>query len=141
FDNALAATFFDPAETSGLGTPFVFLYALHDALAKPLPGNAMAPCLAESWRESDDGLSYEFKLREGLRFHNGEPFTAEDVKFSFLRAKGSKVLHDRVKDVVVVSPSRVRFQLHEPFPDFMAFYGTMATGAGWIVPKSYIEKV
>src|SRR6267142_7205125 len=83
FDNALAATFFDPAETSGLGTPFVFLYALHDALAKPLPGNAMAPCLAESWQESGDGLAYEFKLREGLRFHNGEPFTAEDVKFSF----------------------------------------------------------
>ncbi len=83
FDTSIAPTFLDPAETSGIATPFVFLYALHDALAKPLPGKDMAPCLAESWRESPDGLTYEFKLREGLKFHNGDPFTAEDVKFSF----------------------------------------------------------
>src|SRR5262252_6369568 len=65
FDASIAPTFLDPADTAGLGTPFVFLYALHDALIKPLPGNDMAPCLAESWRESPDGLTYEFKLREG----------------------------------------------------------------------------
>lgn len=142
FDNALAATFFDPAETSGLGTPFVFLYALHDALAKPLPGNAMAPCLAESWQESGDGLAYEFKLRKGLRFHNGEPFTAEDVKFSFHRYRGvsAKVLHDRVKEVQVLDPHRVRFVLHAPWPDFLAYYASPATGAAWVVPKKYIEQ-
>ena len=82
FDVSLAPSFLEPAETPGIGTPFVFLYALHDALIKPLPGNDMAPCLAESWRESPDGLTYEFKLREGLRFHNGDSFTAEDVKSS-----------------------------------------------------------
>ena len=38
-----------PAETPGIGTPFMILYALHDALVKPMPGNAMAPSLAESW--------------------------------------------------------------------------------------------
>jgi peptide/nickel transport system substrate-binding protein len=48
FDASIAPTFLDPAETSGVATPFTFLYALHDALIKPLPGNAMAPCLAES---------------------------------------------------------------------------------------------
>ena len=80
FDVSIALTFLDPAETPGIGVPFVFLYALHDALMKPLPGNDMAPCLAESWKESPDGLVYEFKLREGLKFHNGDPFTAEDVK-------------------------------------------------------------
>jgi len=137
----LSPVWFDPGEVVGQITPFWVLYALHDALVKPMPGNQMTPSLAESWTVSPDQRVYEFKLREGLKFHNGDPFTAEDVKFSFLRAKGSKVLHDRVKDVVVVSPSRVRFQLHEPSPDFMAFYGTMATGAGWIVPKSYVEKV
>ena len=52
FDTAIAATYFDPAEAPGLQTPFVFHYALHDALVKPLPGNDMAPCLAESWSES-----------------------------------------------------------------------------------------
>jgi peptide/nickel transport system substrate-binding protein len=137
----LSPVWFDPGEVVGQITPFWVLYAMHDALVKPMPGNQMTPSLAESWTVSPDQRAYEFKLREGLKFHNGDPFTAEDVKFSFLRAKGSKVLHDRVKEVVIVSPYRVRFQLHEPFPDFMAFYGTMATGAGWIVPKSYIEKV
>src|SRR6266487_1196332 len=141
FDASIAPTFLDPAETPGIGTPFVFLYALHDALIKPLPGNDMAPCLAESWKESPDGLVYEFKLREGLKFHNGDPFTAEDVKFSFHRTKGTKILKEKVREITVVDPYRVRFQLHEPFPDFMAFYGTLTTGAGWVVPKKYVEKV
>jgi len=143
FDASIAPTFLDPAETSGLSTPFVFLYALHDALVKPLPGNNMAPCLAESWKESPDGLVYEFKLREGLRFHNGDPFTAEDVKFSFARYRGvsAKILHERVKAVEIVDPHRVRFVLNSPWPDFLVFYATPATGAAWIVPKKYIEKV
>src|SRR5215475_12754913 len=113
FDASIAPTFLDPAETPGIGTPFVFLYAMHDALIKPLPGNDMAPCLAESWKESADGLTYEFKLREGLRFHNGDPFTAEDVKFSFHRYRGAsaRLLHERVKSVDIVDPYRVRFTL------------------------------
>src|SRR6266404_3961143 len=137
----LAPAWFDPAEVVGVLTPFWVLYAMHDALVKPMPGNHLTPSLAESWTVSADQRVYDFKLREGLKFHNGDPFTAEDVKFSFLRAKVARILQDRVKEVVILSPYRVRFQLHEPFPDFMAFYGTMATGAGWIVPKSYIEKV
>src|SRR5439155_1602514 len=143
FDVSIALTFLDPAETPGIGVPFVFLYALHDALIKPLPGNDMAPCLAESWKESPDGLVYEFKLREGLKFHNGDPFTAEDVKFSFLRYRGAsaKLLHDRVKSVDILDPYRLRFVLHTPWPDFLVFYATPATGAAWIVPKKYIEKV
>ena len=143
FDASIASSFLDPAETAGLGTPFVFLYALHDALIKPLPGNDMAPCLAESWKESPDGLVYEFKLRENLRFHNGDPFTAEDVKFSFQRYKGAsaRLLHERVKAVEIVDPHRVRFVLNGPWPDFLVFYATPATGAAWVVPKKYIEKV
>jgi len=143
FDASIAPTFLDPAETSGIATPFAFLYAMHDALIKPLPGNNMAPCLAESWQESPDGLVVEFKLREGLKFHNGDPFTAEDVKFSFHRYRGTSArqLHDRVKAVEIVDPHRVRFVLHAPWPDFLAFYATPATGAAWIVPRKYIEKV
>ncbi|HEY4909361.1 MAG TPA: ABC transporter substrate-binding protein, partial [Methylomirabilota bacterium] len=137
----LSPVWFDPAEVSGQLTPFWVLYAIHDALVKPMPGNLMSPSLAESWTVSADQRVYEFKLREGLKFHNGDPFTAEDVKFSFQRAKGSKVLRDKVREVIVVSPSRVRFVLHEPWPDFMTFYGTFATGAGWIVPKKYMEQV
>src|SRR5438132_795045 len=80
---SLAPTWFDPAETPGVITPFMFLYALHDALVKPMPGNPMAPSLAESWSASRDGLTYEFALRKGVRFHNGDLLTADDVQFSF----------------------------------------------------------
>jgi peptide/nickel transport system substrate-binding protein len=143
FDTSIAATYFDPAETAGVQTPFVFLYALHDALVKPLPGNDMAPCLAESWSESSDGLVYEFTLRQGLTFHNGDSFTADDVRFSFLRYKGTsaKALHERVKAVEVIDAHRLRFVLHDPWPDFLTFYATLATGAAWVVPKRYLEQV
>jgi len=136
----LAPVWFDPGEVAGVLTPFWVLYALHDALVKPMPGNHNAPSLAESWTVSPDQRTYEFKLREGVKFHNGDPFTAEDVKFSFARAKG-KLLHEKVREVEIVSPTRVRFHLHEPWPDFMAFYGTFASGAAWIVPKKYVEQV
>src|SRR5437867_6652309 len=139
----LAPTLFEPAETPGLITPFIILYALHDALVKPMPGKNMAPSLAESWSTSSDGLVYEFVLRKGARFHNGEPVTGEDVKFSFERYRGisAKTLKDKVATVEVPDPGRVRFRLQQPWPDFMTFYGTPATGAGWIVPKKYVEKV
>src|SRR5881296_3649597 len=137
----LSPVWFDPGEVVGQLTPFWVLYAMHDALVKPMPGNLMTPSLAESWTVSADQRVYEFKLREGVKFHNGDPFTADDVKFSFHRYKGAKVFKEKVREVVVVDPHRVRFQLHEPFPDFMAFYGTLATGAGWVVPRKYIEKV
>jgi len=138
----IAPTYFDPAETASI-TSFLFLYALHDALIKPMPGNPMTPSLAESWRESDDGLTYEFKLRRGVTFHNGDPFTAEDVKFSFERYRGqsAKLLKDKVKQVEMVDPYLVRFHLHEPWPDFMTFYTSMSASSGWIVPKKYLEKV
>ncbi len=136
----LAPTWFDPGEIGGL-TPFWVLYAIHDALVKPMPGNLMAPSLAESWTVSADQRVYEFKLREGLKFHNGDPFTADDVKFSFQRAKGAKVLHEKVREVVVVDPYRVRFVLQEAWPDFMTFYGTLVSGASWVVPKKYVERV
>ncbi len=137
----LSPVWFDPGEVVGQITPFWVLYALHDALVKPMPGNLMAPSLAESWTVSADQRVYEFKLREGLKFHNGDPFTAEDVKFSFHRAKGSRVLHEKVREVTVVDPYRLRFQLETPWPDFMAFYGTLVSGAGWVVPKEYVERV
>src|SRR5687767_8867480 len=105
----LSPNWFDPAEVVGQLTPFWVLYAMHDALVKPMPGNMMSPSLAESWTVSADQRVYEFKLREGLKFHNGDPFTADDVKFSFQRSKVGKVLKDRVRDVEIAGPSRVRF--------------------------------
>jgi peptide/nickel transport system substrate-binding protein len=137
----IAPAWFDPGESVvGVLTPFWISYALHDAVMKPQPGKISAPSLAESWSVSEDQKTYEFKLRQGVSFHNGDPFTAEDVKFSFHRAK-AKALHDKVKDVVVVDSHRVRFVLHEPWPDFMMHYGTFASGAAWVMPKRYMEQV
>src|SRR5882724_201051 len=139
---SLAPIWFDPADASGMITPFMVFYALHDAMVKPMPGQPIAPSLAESWSVSKDGLLYEFVLRKGARFHNGDPVTAEDVKFSFERYRGSanKTLKERVAAVETPDPGRVRFRMKQPWPDFLTFYAS-ASGAGWIVPKKYVEKV
>ena len=138
----LVPGWFDPVEMPGVITPFMVLYALHDALVKPMPGRSMAPGLAESWSASTDGLVYEFVLRKGVRFHNGDPVTPDDVKFSFERYRGvsSKLLKEKIAAVETPDPGRIRFRLKQPWPDFMTFYSS-ATGAGWIVPKKYVEKV
>src|SRR5437870_2720678 len=135
-------TWFDPAETQGIITPYMVLYALHDALVKPMPGQALASSLAESWSAGEDALSYEFVLRQGAKFHNGDPVTAEDVKFSFERYRGAanKLLKERVAAIETPDSRHVRFRLKEPWPDFLTYY-VGATGAGWIVPKKYVEQV
>jgi peptide/nickel transport system substrate-binding protein len=139
---SLAPTWFDPAETPALITPFMLYYALHDALLKPMPDNPMAPSLAESWSATEDGLSYSFVLRDGVTFHNGEPVTAEDVKFSFERYRGTSkaLMHERVASVEIADTRHIQFKLKKPWPDFVTFYAA-ATGAGWVVPKKYVEKV
>ena len=139
----IAPSWFDPSTAPPQITPFGMLYAIHDALVRPLPGQKMGPSLAESWTESPDGKVYEFKLRRGLAFHNGDPVTAEDVKFSFERYKGAgaRELQARVQQVEIVDPLTVRFHLKAPWPDFMTFYGTTATAAGIVVPKKYLTQV
>ena len=139
----IAPAWFDPSTAPPQITPFGMLYAIHDAMVRPLPGNKMGNSLAESWTESADGLTYEFKLRRGLKFHNGDPLTTEDVKFSFerYRGAGAKELQTRVRQIDIVDPLTIRFQLKEPWPDFMTFYGTTATAAGIVVPKKYLTQV
>src|SRR4051794_30830166 len=139
---SLAPIWFDPAETQGLVTPFMVLYALHDGMVKSMPGSVQAPSLAESWSMAEDGLSWEFTIRNGAKFHNGEPVTAEDVKFSFERYRGANQAEIKGQVAAIETPDsrHVRFKLKEPWPDFLTFYSN-ASGAGWIVPKKYVEEV
>jgi peptide/nickel transport system substrate-binding protein len=139
---SVAPTWFDPAETPSIITPFMVMYALHDAMVKPMPGKPLAPSLAESWSASEDGLNYEFVLRSDAKFHNGDPVTSEDVRFSFERYRGTShdMMKNRVAAVETPDPQHVTFKLKSPWPDFLTFYAT-ATGAGWIVPRKYVEKV
>jgi peptide/nickel transport system substrate-binding protein len=143
FHVTIAPSWFDPSTAPPQITPFGVLYAIHDALVRPYPGHKMGPSLAESWSESEDGKTYEFKLRPGLKFHNGEPVTTEDVKFSFerYRGAGAAALKEHVARVEIVDPRIVRFHLHAPWPDFMTFYGTTASAAGIVVPKNYVTQV
>lgn len=98
---AIAPLWFDPGEATGQITQMIFWYAIHDALVKPMPGKPLAPSLAESWTLSKDGLVYEFVLRKNATFHNGDPVTADDVKFSpiwelgFLNGVGPRVEEGR----------------------------------------------
>jgi Bacterial extracellular solute-binding proteins, family 5 Middle len=95
----LASRWLDPIDTEAFINQFMVLYAIHDALVKPMPAGDNTPSLSESWTMSEDGLTYAFVLRKDARFHNGDPVTAEDAKFSFERYRGaaSKLLKERVR--------------------------------------------
>jgi peptide/nickel transport system substrate-binding protein len=139
---SLAPTWFDPAEMQAVISPMMVLYALHDAMVKPMPGTTQAPSLAEAWQTSEDGLTWEFTIRNGVKFHNGEPVTSDDVKYSFERYRGTSnaLIKEKVADIETLDARHVRFKLKEPWPDFLTFYSS-ASGAGWIVPKKYVEEV
>jgi len=108
-----------------------------------MPDSDFAPCLAESWSISQDAKRIEFKLRKGVKFHNGDMMTAEDVVFSFWRYKGgqAKIIHTKTEKVEAVRSNLVRFMFKEAFPDFLEYLLPGATTIGWIVPKKYVEKV
>jgi peptide/nickel transport system substrate-binding protein len=114
----IAPSWLDPTEAPGIFTPFMVLYALHDALMKPMPDGPVSPCLATAWHESPDGLTYDFALRQGVTFHNGDPFTAEDVTLSFERYKGTEApeLKRHVKAVEIVAPTTSAFSCTRPGP-------------------------
>jgi peptide/nickel transport system substrate-binding protein len=143
FHVTLAPAWFDPSTAPPQITPFGVLYAIHDALVRPLPGQKMGPSLAEAWTESPDGLVYEFRLRRGLKFHNGDALTTDDVRWSFERYQGAaaRELKARVRQVEVVDPLTIRFHLKEAWPDFMSVYGTTASAAGIVLPRKYVEQL
>ena len=143
FHTSLSPAWLDPQENPALITPYCFQYALHDALVKHMPGQVFAPSLAESYEIAPDFKSATFKLREGIKFHNGEPVTPEDVKFTYENYRGAnaKILKDKLDRIESPDARTVRFFFKEPFQDFLVLYGSPASGAGWIVPKKYYEQV
>jgi peptide/nickel transport system substrate-binding protein len=139
----LSADWLDPGITSFSTTCYIPLYFFHDALLKPMPGSIYEPCLAESWTISPDFKVYAFKLRKGVKFHNGDEMTAEDVVFSFQRYKAgaAKVMKERIDKLEAVNPYLFRVTFKKPFPDFLDRLLPGTTTIAWVVPKKYIEKV
>ncbi len=118
---------------------------IFDGLTYRGPDMKLVPALATSWEELDDGKRIRFKLREGVTFHNGEPFNAEAVKFTFDRllgdegAKGpQRSNYVAIDNVEVIDDLTVDFHLSAPDPVLLtklAAYGAM------IVPPKYIAEV
>ncbi|MFC4005185.1 ABC transporter substrate-binding protein [Prauserella oleivorans] len=110
---------FDFTTTDGAAIPQALLYNVYETLVKVDERGEIVPLLAESWTISDDRRVYDFRLRQGVRFSNGSPFTAEDVKFSIERVKTEwtislKSAMDVVERVDVVAPHHARVVLTEP---------------------------
>lgn len=141
--SGLSSSWLDPQDNPAMATPYNFAYALHDAVVKIMPQDLNTPSLAESWEWADDFSSITFKMRPGTSFHNGEPVTTKDVKFTYENYSGAQadVLHGGTAGVEIVDPSTIRFNFNEPFLDFLLLYGTFSSGSGFVVPADYYQEV
>src|SRR3954462_15028064 len=141
----IASRWLDPQQHDGTASPDNFLFALHDALIKNFRERKYDHlALADKFDFPEDAKSATFRLRAGLKFHDGSPITMEDVKWSYENYRGSsaKVLHDKTKGIKIVDDRTIRFDFTEPFLDFPILLGTgNLCGAGWVVPRKYYEQV
>lgn len=134
---------FDPTAMVG-ATPHMVYDYVYDGLVNQ-GENGKYPALAESWTVSADGMNIDFHLRKGVKFHNGDPFTADDVKFTFDRVMAPNSTHayrrgfiDSVERIDVLDQHTARFVLKQPWP---AFFTTARYALTPIAPKAYYEKV
>jgi len=119
--------------------------ALHDALIKNFREVRYDhPALAERFEFAEDAKSAWFRLRPGIKFHDGTPVAPEDVKWSYEHYRGAsgEVFREKTQGVEIIDNRTVRFHFKEPFLDFPILLGTAnVCGAGWIVPAKYYETV
>ncbi len=134
---------FDPTQMIAT-TEYLVNDMLYDGLLNLGP-DGKYPALATSWKISPDGKQFDFELRKGVKFHNGDPFTAEDVKFTYEQLLKPDNKHtyrkgfvDSIERIEVVDPLHVRFVLKQPW---LAFFSTSRYALQPIVPKNYYEKV
>src|SRR5262245_34599229 len=140
----------DPAQVTDLNSNRVSRRVAETLLAFADESTQIVPGLAESWTISRDGLTYTFKLRKSVKFHDGTPFNAEAVKFSIERQINtehpayklgkypfSNYFFGNVKSVDVVDDSTVRFVLKEPRASFLA---VLTAGAASIVSPTAVRK-
>lgn len=129
---------------------FRILMNVYDGLVRYQDGKLeVEPGLAESWEISDDGLTYTFKLRQGVKFHDGSDFNAEAVKFNFDRMLDKEhpfhhtgpfplsFFFSAIKETEVVDADTVRFHLNEPYAPFLS---NLAYPTGLIVSPAAVKK-
>ena len=139
---ALDPGWLDPLEHSYAITQQMYDYLVHDTLIKPMPYGYVTYGLAEHAELAADFRRVAFRLRPGLKFHDGHPLTTADVKWTYENYKGAyaKAFHDKLEHIETVDDRTIVFHFKEPFIDFMDLYNGGVSGIGWIVPKHYYEK-
>ena len=129
----------DPYQLTAAGTREV-LFNIYEGLVKATATGEYVPAVASDSTVSEDGLTYTFTLREGVRFHNGDTVTAEDVKYSFETCAETTVdtaLAAALSSVQTLSAEgdTITITLAEPNPDFLSYVGMV-----YIVPDDYTEQ-
>jgi peptide/nickel transport system substrate-binding protein len=137
----LASRWLDPRRPSII-TPFMVLYALHDALVKPMPAGINTPSSPSPGRSRRGGLTYEFVLRKGISSTTaGGDGHRREILLRPVQGRRRQAPQGAREESRSWTPAGSGSCWKEPWPDFMTFYGTSATSSGWIVPKAYVEKV
>ena len=125
FDGAAVATFALDPQNSGFAPHNRVMRSIFDNLTRLLPDQTVGPWLAESWTVSGDHRTFEFKLRRGVKFHDGTPFDAAALKANFDRLSlASNALSSRTslgpyQSSEVLAEDRLRVTLSEPFAPFL----------------------
>ncbi len=127
----------DPHKATAAGTREV-LFNVFEGLLKPDENGDLIPAVAKEYEVTDDGLTYKFMLRDGVKFHNGNPVTAEDVKYSIEKSAGMTgeesliAAFSNIKEVNVVSDAEVDVVLNETDVDFPAYIASVNAS---VIPK------
>jgi peptide/nickel transport system substrate-binding protein len=141
----IAPRWLDPQQHDGGATPDNFLNILQDGLIKNFREKLYDHlALADRFDFAEDAKSATFRLRDGIKFHNGDPVTTADVQWSYEHYHGAwgKVLHDMTERVETPDARTVRLVFKAPFLDFPRLVGTAnVCGAGWVVPAKYYQQV
>ncbi|MBF0200446.1 MAG: ABC transporter substrate-binding protein, partial [Desulfamplus sp.] len=116
-------------------------WRLYNSLVVVNDDGMVEPALAESWTVSQDGMVYTMNLRKGVKFHNGEPFSADSVIFSWKRGSGKEVTWrkkwDIVQEIEKIDDFTIKLKLEKPYPLLLRQISYF-----WnIVPEGYLKKV
>ena len=144
YHTALSPKWLDPQEAPASRTPYsAFIGNVFDPMIGATEQGTHTLMLAEHFEMTDDFKKATFRLRDGLKFHDGSTVTTADVKFTYENYSGAlaDIFHDNTASIEVVDDKTIVFNFNKPFIDFLLLYGSQAAGIGYIVPAEYYQKV